>query len=74
MNVEHQASKIINQYLNLTKDLSLAKSCALNAVELIMENCKNNKISYWQFVKKEISEYQIIFTDLRKYNKDNMPI
>jgi len=45
MNIEHQASKIINQYLNLTKDLSLAKSCALNAVELIMENCKNNKIS-----------------------------
>lgn len=74
MNIEHQASKIINQYLNLTKDLSLAKSCALNAVELIMLNCKKNKIYYWLEVEKEINKYQIIFTDLRKYNKDNMPI
>ncbi len=31
----------------------------LNAVELIMENCKNNKISYWQYVKKEISYQQL---------------
>lgn len=74
MNIEQQASKIINQYLNLTKDLSLAKVCALNAVELIMLNCKKNKIYYWLEVEKEINKYQIIFTDLRKYNKDNMPI
>ena len=74
MKIEHQANKIINDYLNLTKDLSLAKSCALKSIELIMENCKSNKLNYWVAVKKEISEYQIIFHDLRKYSKDNMPI
>lgn len=75
LSIENQTNKILNKYLHITKDLSLSKICALNAVELIMENCKNNKIYYWQCVKKEISQFQlIIFKDLKKYNKDNMPI
>lgn len=75
LSIENQTNKIINHYLHITKDLSLSKLCALKTVDLIIENCKNNKIYYWNCVKKEISEFQlIIFKDLRKYNKDNMPI
>jgi hypothetical protein len=64
--VERQANKLINEYLKITKNLESAKECSLLAVDKIMENCKNTKISYWQYVKKEISEYQSVFLDLRK--------
>jgi hypothetical protein len=63
---EHQANKLINEYLKITKTLELAKECSLLTVDKIMENCKNTKIAYWQYVKKEISEYQSVFLDLRK--------
>lgn len=64
--VERQANKLINEYLKITKNLELSKECSLLAVDKIMENCKNTKISYWQYVKKEISECQTLFLDLRK--------
>lgn len=64
--VERQANMLINEYLKITKTLESAKECSLLAVDKIMENCKNNKIAYWQYVKKEISECQTVFLDLRK--------
>ena len=68
--VERQANKLINEYIKITKTLKLAKECSLLAVDKIMQNCKNTKISYWQYVKKEISEYQSIYKDLKTWKNN----
>lgn len=58
MRVSDKASQLYNQFYSECENKSLAKKCALIAIEEILMVCAENREEYWDDVYREIDGYE----------------